>query len=176
MKQIVNGFERILEFEPAFDKRNSDPKKNYGIHGVSLRFVVKGEKGAVQFLMYSGWQLPHVQEEMYQKHGVFNSSCMPADLGYHSLKPMYKGQEPIGSKSYDEWGPAELGDKLLMVPIRKETGTFTPCPYLDNAPCYYDGSGLNADEPYAVLAEKGEEALWEYLENYYKEKFCETAQ
>ena len=43
-------FEKIVHAEPAFDKRNGDPKKNYGIHGVNLRFVLKSKLGAVQFL------------------------------------------------------------------------------------------------------------------------------
>jgi hypothetical protein len=56
--------ERITEFAPAFDKRDPDPKKNYGIHGVDLRMVLKGEEGAVQFVLFTGWMLPHVAKEL----------------------------------------------------------------------------------------------------------------
>lgn len=38
--------ERITKFYPAFDKRSSIPGKNYGIHGVELRMILKGNKGA----------------------------------------------------------------------------------------------------------------------------------
>jgi hypothetical protein len=33
-------FERIVTMNPAYDKRNADPSKNYGIHGVDLRMVL----------------------------------------------------------------------------------------------------------------------------------------
>lgn len=42
--------ERIVEFTPAFDKRSSDPSKDYGIHGVDMRMVLKGENAATQFV------------------------------------------------------------------------------------------------------------------------------
>ena len=85
------AFEQIVEFLPAFDKRSDDPKKNYGIHGVELRMVLKGDAGAVQFLLYTNWQLPHVSEEL--KGNTLFDRPLPADLGYHSKTPMYEGQE-----------------------------------------------------------------------------------
>lgn len=30
-------FQEITQFTPAYDKRDPDPKKNFGVHGVSLR-------------------------------------------------------------------------------------------------------------------------------------------
>jgi hypothetical protein len=142
--------EKIVEFIPAFDKRNSDPSKNYGIHGVDLRMILKGDKGAVQFVVYTNWHLPHVQKEMNRKvlgqdelyvETILNP--MPADLGYHSFYPMYEGQG-ICSES---------------------------CDYLDGKPCYYDGSGLNAERMYKVLLEKGSDGVWRELEDYYNKLF-----
>jgi len=69
---------------------------------------------------------------------------LPADLGYHSPNPMYDGQESMGA-----------------------------CQYLDGKTCYYDGSGLDAEEIYKVLVEKGSDAVWEELEKYYVETFKE---
>lgn len=60
---IREEFQEITEFSPAFDRRDPDPKKNFGIHGVELRMVLKGPEGAVQFVLYTNWQLPHVREE-----------------------------------------------------------------------------------------------------------------
>ena len=102
-----------------------------------MHFVLKGPKGAVQFLLFTGWQLPHVLEEW--KERKFSIEVMPADLGYHSPKPMYDDQRPMPD-----------------------------CEYLDGLPCYYDGSTLNAERPYKVLTEQGEDALWEFLKDYYK--------
>lgn len=45
--------ERITEITPAWDKRDPDPKKNYGIHGCELRMYLKGELGTVQFIVYT---------------------------------------------------------------------------------------------------------------------------
>ena len=70
---------------------------------------------------------------------------LPADLGFHSPKPVYKGQR----RSSNE------------------------CQYLDGKPCYYDGSGLNAKRVFGILVKKGGEAVWKELEDYYKETFGE---
>lgn len=144
-------YEKIITFSPAYDGRDSDPKKNYGIYGVDLRFVLKGEKGAVQFVLFTNWQLPHVTEEFLGKRigDLLDIKVrflpLPADVGYHSLKPMYKGQKPTKN-----------------------------CPYLDGKPCYYDGSGLRAKDVYEILLEKGSEGVWNELKEYYKETFKEV--
>lgn len=90
--------EREVVFNPAFDKRNSDPRKNYGIHGVDMRMYVKGPRGAVQFVLYTGWMLPHVRSE------TGNSEPLPADLGYHSPIPLYEDQ--FGQESCSALGGA----------------------------------------------------------------------
>ncbi len=66
-------------------------------------------------------------------------SWMPCDLGYHSRVPRYEGQT-VSSES---------------------------CKFLGGDPCYYDGSSLYADDAYMTLANAGESALWEFLEQYY---------
>lgn len=147
--------EKIIKFYPAFDKRNPDPRKDYGIHGVSLRMVLKGNKGAVQFILYTNWQLPHVQEELNRK-AIGNDeryisallNPIPADLGYHSPVPIYEGQN-VCSES---------------------------CEYLDGKPCYYDGSGLNAESIYEVLLKEGSDGVWRELEDFYKNVFGSDAE
>lgn len=172
--------ERIVEFSPAFDKRDPDPKKNFGVHGVEMRWVLKGEKGAVQFLVYTNWQLPHVTQENVDRAKrardiALELRCfwkpMAADLGYHSKFPMYDGQEAMGSvhmkTDIDE---SKEGIERFQV-SRTPTGSFTPCPYLDGAPCYYDGSGLHAETVFALLVAKGGEAVWKYMEECYHSQF-----
>lgn len=44
---------RIVEVDEAYDKRNADPSKDGGIHGAQIRMVLKGEAGAVQFLLFT---------------------------------------------------------------------------------------------------------------------------
>lgn len=141
--------ERITEITPAFDKRHKNPSKNYGIHGVNLKFLVKGDLGVVQFLIYTNWQLPHVEDEMADK--AFSKDAnwikallypIPADLGYHSPKPIYKDQRSMN------------------------------CEYIAGGKCFYDGSGYNAKKPYKIMVEKGGEAMWKFLEKYYHRVFA----
>lgn len=142
------NFTKEIRFKPAFDKRHADPSKNYGIHGVELAFYLTGDKGTVQFVVYTNWQLKHVQEEFDKGRPNMSDggkwvhlSChpMPADIGYHSPVPRYKGQTPISQK----------------------------CDFIDG-PCYYDGSGLNAEPIYWRLVSEGDKAVWEEMESYYK--------
>lgn len=133
-------FTRKIEFSPAWDKRNPDPKKNYGVHGMEMKFILKGEKGAVQFVIYTNWHLPHVSKEFEKdKNASLFLKPLPADVGYHSYVPQYEGQEKISDN----------------------------CPYLEGKPCYYDGSGLKAMTLFDLFVELGEEAMWSELEEFY---------
>lgn len=137
------NFERRVEFSPAYDKRDPDPKKNYGIGSVNIRFVLIGDKRAVQFYLMTGsWVLPHVAEE-YKAKGLV-SEVLPADLGYHSPVPMYDGHDSITEN----------------------------CEYI-GGPCYYDGSGLAANRIWKVLLEEGDKGVWRELEEYYLDLFGE---
>ncbi len=146
---MADKFEKIISFRPAYDKRDPDPSKNYGIHGVDMRFIFRGDLGAIQFVLYTGWHLPHVQKDLLSRCRATPNYCpinpLPADIGYHSPKPMFDGQ-----------------------------GTMTDnCEWLDGKPCYYDGSGLNAEEYFQILVEKGDDGLWEAMEKYYNDTFKE---
>lgn len=136
-----------IEFTPAFDKRNSDPSKNYGIHGVEMRWLYGDKKGVVQFLIYTNWQLPHVEFEMEKNRTPFYVfRPMAANLGCHSPVPQYEGQESL-TKS---------------------------CSYLDGRPCYYDGSIRNAEEVFDLLLKEGGDAVWKRLHEEYDAYFGET--
>lgn len=138
--------ERITEWTPAFDKRDADPNKNYGIHSAECRWVLRGEKGAVQFVIFTSWHLPHVQTELARRcvregdpRGIeLMFVPMAADLGYHSPTPRYGDQ------------PAQAD-----------------CPYLGGKPCYYDGSGLRAEAVLRTLIAQGGDAVWRVLESEY---------
>jgi len=135
------GFERIIKLYPAYDKK----EVGAGIHGVNLLFVLKGDEGAVQFLLFTNWHLPHVTEYLKERHPQHDWfwEPMPADLGYHSPKPMFEGHEAITDS----------------------------CEWLDGKPCYYDGSSLAAEDVYRVLLKEGSEGVWRVLEKYYREVF-----
>jgi len=141
-----NNFIQDVKICPAFDKGYSG-----GIHGCDIRFVLKGKKGAVQFVLFTNWQLPQVTNKF--KENTIKDEIdikvrflpLPADLGYHSPKPLFEGQTIMQNK----------------------------CEYLDNQPCYYDGSGLQAEKVYDVMRIKGSDGVWEELEKYYIKTFGE---
>jgi hypothetical protein len=143
----TSALKRSTEFRAAFDRRDPDPSKNYGIHGVELKMLVRGSKGAIQFVVYTNWHLPHVTEELDNKldRRFSHLSChpMPSDLGYHSPVPLYEGQTSMGE-----------------------------CKYLDGKECYYDGSTTNAEKVFEVLVRDGGEACWKELEDYYHSTFA----
>ena len=139
--------EKIIEFNPGYDKRDPNPNKNYGIHGMQIRFLLKGEKGATQFLLFTDWYPAHTQEEFfYRPRGSFyRPQPTGADVGYHSPVPQYEGQETIHDA----------------------------CEYLDGSPCYYDGSGLAADALALEFLEHGDKVVWQRLEDRYIQLFGE---
>ena len=133
--------ERIVKVRAAYDKRPKKPgDPDYGIHGAELVFGLKGEAGAVQFVIYTNWYLPHVADELEHKgNAALFFKPMPADVGYHSPKPTYEGQ----------------------------TQSAEACEWLDGKPCYYDGSGMHAEELFTLMVAEGHEAMWKHLEEYY---------
>lgn len=141
----MDELKRTVMFHPAFDKRSPNPKENYGIHGVEIRFLLSGPHGAVQFLLFTNWQLPHVAKEFETASYRFNKP-MPADLGYHSRTPHYEGHQHMG-----------------------------PCEFLDGANCYYDGSSLNAERVFNRLLRDGDAGVWSELEDYYRATFQTVA-
>lgn len=144
-------FEKIVEFYPAYDKRNADPNKNYGIGSVQILFALKKGNKAVQFLFGTNWFLPETIEE-YLRIGNKGKTA-PYDLtrgkqlhgwdvGYHSPKPTYKGHKPMKGK----------------------------CRVL-HGKCYYDGSTLRAVDNEEILIREGSEGIWKFLEKDWEARF-----
>ena len=139
---------REIRFEPGYDYRHDeDPKKRQnGCHGLQLRFLVHGDKGSVQFLLMTDW-LP-TWKSIAEGGRVSRGSFgpLPGDLGYHADEPQYEGQSAM------------------------------ECSERPGKKCYYDGSSLNADEPFRILVTAGDKALWEFLEQYYRDVFHRSKQ
>ena len=139
-----------IVFKPAYDKRHSDPKKNYGIHGVDMTWYLKGEEGTVQFVVYTGWHLPNVIEEQSKDSSAWKvlSRPLPADIGYHSKVPQYSDQ----------------------------TCMDTDCDaIIGGGPCYYDGSTLGAEVGFQLLVREGSDAVWKWMDDYYKMTFIDAS-
>lgn len=148
----MSELERIVWVSPAYDKRNPDPSKDYGIGACRITFVLKGPLGAVQFMIGTNWYLPHVQRdnrEWQHSHDTRFDSIQPEgwDIGYHSPTPRYEGQEPL---KHD-------------------------CELVDGGTCYYDGSGLQASEMIPDFIAGGTAWLWPELERRYRDLFCQES-
>ena len=133
--------EKIVRFSPAYNKG-----KEYGIGAVRICFVLKGELGAVQFLIGTDWYLPEDQKRVAAMPHLSWHETQPMgwDLGYHSPVPQYD-----------------------------EQGTMGACEYLDGKPCYYDGSTLNAEPVRDKFLAGGDDAVWDELGQLYVRMFGE---
>jgi hypothetical protein len=137
------AFERKISFIPAFDKRDPNPSKNYGIGAVRLLFTLKGPLGATQWLIGTDWYCASAREHL-RNFPDRQPAMKPEgwDLGFHGRAPVYDGQ----SQTHDYCD-------------------------LTDGPCFYDGSGLNADLLIEGFLTGGEDYVWRALEAYYASTF-----
>lgn len=133
--------ERITRFTPAYDHR----KEGGGVHCVDLYFVLKGPKGAIELVIFTGWMLSHVHERLKEK-GEF-PIAQAARLGWHSPTPIFEDQQPSNDT----------------------------CNYLDGLPCYCDWSYLRGgpQSQFEVLVEQGSDGVWASLQEEYDAIFGE---
>lgn len=131
-------FKREVIFFPAFDKRDPNPSKNYGIGNANVLFVLKGKKGAVTFEVSSGWYLPQQVAEHGQKPW---SQWQPSgsSIAYHSRKKRYEEQH-----------------------FR------TDCAFVGGKRCYSDASYCYADDIFKILVAERSEPMWRKLEEFYQ--------
>lgn len=139
----MNKFRREIQMIDPFDKRDDDPKKNYGISALQIRMLLHGEHATMQFLFSTGMHLPNVMKENLKKGAhLFELLNRPMgyDVGYHADVPQWEGHEPMEK-----------------------------CDVRPQGTCYYDGSSLQADNLLKVYFKKGQDAVWKKLEQLYKE-------
>jgi hypothetical protein len=136
----MSELERKIEFiRPAWNKRDPDPKKDYGHGCVHLRFLLRGPKGAVTWLVLTGWYLDSTLEE-WKKNGYTPSGPDGGAISYHSPVPVHDWQD----KDYEG-----------------------SCDVIPEGRCYSDASFIAGDDLFKLFVEKGEEAVWEKLEEWY---------
>jgi hypothetical protein len=146
----VSEFEKIVHVSPAFDKRDPNPSKNYGIGSCRITFILKGPKGAVQFMIGTDWYVPSAREHLRSfPKGPFDDQQKPMgwDVGYHSPRPMYEDQATMDNECHIIGGT-----------------------------CYYDGSSLRADEWVEPFVAGGTDWLWPELEKEYHRRFDDVAE
>lgn len=112
--------------------------QDYGIAAMEIRFLLHGEHGSTQFLLYTGWYPEMVPVPGY-RHSEWRHAAPSAwDLGYHWDVPQYADQ-----------------------------GSMPECDCRPSGICFYDGSSLRADGVLERFFLEGEGAVWEVLEAEY---------
>lgn len=140
-----------INFECKYGSKKCVPDsgRTHGAHGLNITFIVKGIHGAVCFVIYTGWfpKFAKPSDINYRYvHNWNNVPTLPATLCYHSKKPLYDDQQI----------------------------TEYNCELCDGEPCYYDSSSLNSNDAMYSLVNAGDEALWNFLDEYYLSVFCNT--
>lgn len=149
-------------FFPAYDRTHPNPKQNYGVGCLELRFTVEGKTGMTELQILTQWYLPHVMNRRLQ-----------------SLKDdVWLGKQDFLLKNFLEPNPIDLC--YFSLERRSEDDSFWERGvhyFRDGAACYYgykylDNNNFVAKEiAFRLLVEHGDEALWKYLEEYYEEVF-----
>lgn len=151
--------ERRIEFQVGYDHRafpNDCGGGAHGQHGMEMMFLLIGPAGAVQWKVAMPNWVPGNVDVIDTVPGDWPVSLVPAnsrigdvypvDLGFHSPKPTYEGQENYGRDD---------------------------CHILPGGTCYYDGSGLNAGPVLQAFLSYGPMAVWSALARYYQELWGE---
>jgi hypothetical protein len=139
---------RTVRFYPAWDHRD----KGGGVHGVEIRFVLQDERGAIEYVLYTDWMLPAVEEwhtALRQANPSLNPTrplVMAAGIFRHSL-------QPVDEDDRERCKPGECHI------------------YPDG--CYKDelGGFGRADDLFVLLKQGGDEPLWLVLESIHREVF-----
>lgn len=144
LTEKIDGFTRKMWLTPAYHKVHEDPKKNFGVHGLDIHFVLIGPKGAVNWTFFTGCVLDKTIE-WWKDRGDIDprfKGWMGTELRYHSPKPMFENQTVC--KDVCDW----LG-----------------------VPCYTDAGyimGGDMEQPFLMDAE---DYVWKRLENHYNDMF-----
>lgn len=89
LEQLMpNGITRKLDAMQAFDLRDPNPSKNYGIGSLDLWFVVKRANVAVTWRLFTGWYLEKNRDRPARYTDGLGS------IDWHSPVPLYVDQTP----------------------------------------------------------------------------------
>lgn len=155
---VIDGdLERRIEFVAGYDHmgfKEDCGGGGHGRHGMELAFILIGPLGAVQWrCVMSNWfpgnidtigTIPSTEPVSLVPANVRIGDTYAQDLGYHSPKPLWDGQEEYARDD---------------------------CHLLPGGTCYYDGSGLNAGPVLEAFLSYGPMAVWAALGRYYQETF-----
>jgi hypothetical protein len=143
---------REVKFDSAYHRVHDDPRKNFGVGSVHVRFLLEGPEGALTYVALTEWHLDETYA-WWESRGLNDRlrrsslpvACYPAV--YHSPRRLTEDDHYRGSHQ--------------------------GCEYLGGAPCYSgDTSGYaDADQLFEVLVREGDGPFWAAFEAQYREVF-----
>lgn len=157
------GFERIVQFEPGYNYLHETGPKARGQHGMQIRFVLRGQEGATQFLMFTGWTpLGEIDKDITSQNGyhpepVHCDNWRLSDIGPWKTKFGFV-PAPTGADLGYHWSTPTYDSDYLS---ERE------CDILPGGKCYYDGSGLRAEHLLKEFIDHGDDAVWTALRDEY---------
>jgi hypothetical protein len=145
----VSGFRREVLFEAGYDHVVNPCRPEgcgHGRHGLTIRFVLHGERASTVFVMYATDWLPSIVDE---RLGLVQIGSSPAVHG------------PVARDLATHWR-APFPDHTV---VAREH-----CEFLDGEPCGYDGgSALGAERVLILLLNGGSDAVWDALEERHED-------
>lgn len=79
--------EKVVRFFPAYDFRNPNSQKNYGVGDIQVCMLLKGERGAVDFIFNTGIFL---RKTLKKTHNLARRG--EVNVGYHSYERFFEWQ------------------------------------------------------------------------------------
>lgn len=149
--------ERIFNIKPAYDCIGVQPcvhgsetckpgtGGSHGRHNAELHLTVRGNGAEITLVIGTGWDLPTVP--LYQQCARRGGYPKGRFVEIHTAYPRYGGQD------------------------RRDPHPEATCKDWPN--CYTDWGYSMSDEPTALLAEKGSDAVWEWLEELHRSTLAE---
>lgn len=111
--------EKFIFFTPAFEARDPNPSKDYGIGGVHLTFAERRGDLTIDCSFFTDWHLPEVQERLSTKlDRYFNPKPMCNGIYWHRPKRTNEYQADTkdcilsGGQCFGEVGSALYGDVI----------------------------------------------------------------
>lgn len=128
---------REVKFIPGYAKWSNNPSQNYGFGAVHILFILKGDKGAVSFNLFTSFY-PKAAHDHWKATGYQPQQNIHylGSLDYHSKEPIYEWQQP------------------------------TKCEHTGTGTCYCDGTSL-VDDLIEDFINQGDSVIWTKLEEWY---------
>lgn len=97
-QQFPDGTLRWMEMRAGWDKRDPEPRKNFGIHGAELIFGVSRGNLAVVLVWMTPFYLRETRKHL-QYHRLRDYDGL-GSIDYHSKVQLYEGQSKITNCEY----------------------------------------------------------------------------